>query len=526
MTENVYDVAIVGGGMSGLFSGWRLATNDLENSNKLLPLAQARESGKLRVGVFERSHRVGGRLESITPPGMPGHIAEVGGMRFMNTQRLVSNLIGELGLITMPFPVGSPDNIYYLRGHHFRDRDFGSSAKIPYHLNWHEDGKTPGEIILDAITQVVPGAVELNQAQWRKLKKTLTFNGEYLYNLGFWNLLLQVISSEAYHLCKDAGGYFSTLSNWNAADALPWYLADFGPDVQYNTIQGGMEQLPQSLASRFTQAGGELHTCLTLKRFDREADGGLMRLTFDSGETVRAHHLILAMPRRSLELIAQDNGFLDAPELCYLIPTVTPNPMFKLFLCFDYPWWELAGVRGGRSTTDLPIRQTYYVSQLAAESGSANPAMRRALMMASYDDGSCVGFWEGLEDEDWRTRLDCDAPEMTPWERHSAPPVMVAEARRQLRELHDIEVVPQPYAAAFKDWREDPFGGAWNSWNVRVKSWEVRERMLQPLPDWPVHIVGEAYSESQGWVEGALQTAEELLEEKFNLERPDWLSWA
>ena len=41
---------------------------------------------------------------------------------------------------------------------------------------------------------------------------------------------MRVVSGEAYELGLDAGGYNSTLSNWNAADAIPWYLSDFGVD--------------------------------------------------------------------------------------------------------------------------------------------------------------------------------------------------------------------------------------------------------------------------------------------------------
>ena len=42
-------------------------------------------------------------------------------------------------------------------------------------------------------------------------------------------------------------------------------------------------------------------------------------------------------------------------------------------------------------------------------------------------------------------------------------------------------------------------------------------------PDERVFICGEAYSINQGWVEGALQTAELMLEEHFGLKRPSWL---
>ena len=41
------------------------------------------------------------------------------------------------------------------------------------------------------------------------------------------------MSAEAYQFVVDASGYDTTVSNWNAADAIPWFLADFGADVKY-----------------------------------------------------------------------------------------------------------------------------------------------------------------------------------------------------------------------------------------------------------------------------------------------------
>jgi monoamine oxidase len=52
---------------------------------------------------------------------------------------------------------------------------------------------------------------------------------------------------------------------------------------------------------------------------------------------------------------------------------------------------------------------------------------------------------------------------------------------------------------------------------------EVMKRMRRPVQDEAIHICGEAYSNYQGWVEGALQTAELMLEEHFHLPRPDWI---
>ena len=92
-----------------------------------------------------------------------------------------------------------------------------------------------------------------------------------------------------------------------------------------------------------------------------------------------------------------------------------------------------------------------------------------------------------------------------------------AERLRVLQQIHGLGFVPSVVDAAFKDWGDDPFGGGWNNWNIGVKSWEVKERIVQPLGDKvPLHICGESYSDAQGWVEGALQTADLMLA-KFGL---------
>lgn len=56
--------------------------------------------------------------------------------------------------------------------------------------------------------------------------------------------MLNVISNEAYEFMRYAGGFDTILSNWNAPDALPWYLAYFGPEVNYMGLVDGFEAIP------------------------------------------------------------------------------------------------------------------------------------------------------------------------------------------------------------------------------------------------------------------------------------------
>jgi monoamine oxidase len=50
----------------------------------------------------------------------------------------------------------------------------------------------------------------------------------------------------------------------------------------------------------------------------------------------------------------------------------------------------------------------------------------------------------------------------------------------------------------------------------------VSRAIVQPVSDAPVFICGESYSHAQGWVEGALATAEDMLQHHLGLLPPDW----
>ncbi|MEX1018321.1 MAG: FAD-dependent oxidoreductase, partial [Litorilinea sp.] len=293
-TPPILDVAIIGGGVSGIYSGWRLSNATPQELRGLLPAEE--QARPLRVELFEMSDRIGGRLLSLTPPEIPVFKAELGGMRYLTTQPLITDLVERLQIATHPFAMGGPENVYYLRGHHLRRADFADPAKVPYRLRFQEQGKTPGQIITDAIEMIVPGATRLTPAQWQEVKAHYHFNGAPLYAQGFWNVLYQVVSNEAFELLLDAGGYNSPLCNWNAAEALPWYLGDFGQHAQYRGFDQGFEQVPLVLAREFEAAGGTIRFEHTLVEFDRIQSGshaGQIRLRFatakdDTGAEVYA----------------------------------------------------------------------------------------------------------------------------------------------------------------------------------------------------------------------------------------------
>ena len=70
---------------------------------------------------------------------------------------------------------------------------------------------------------------------------------------------------------------------------------------------------------------------------------------------------------------------------------------------------------------------------------------------------------------------------------------------------------------------QDPYGGGWHFWRPGIKVWETLPCVRQPIASMPVHICGESYTNQQGWVEGALTSAEHVVQKYFKLRTPAWL---
>jgi len=537
--REMLDFAVVGGGVAGIYSAWRL-------------LDATPGSKRPSVALFESSDRLGGRLLSVVPPLIPDARVELGGMRYIQSiQPWVTALVEHLGLATESLPAGQPQNIAYLRGKLLRQMELTNADKIPYNLKGNERDAA----FLDNVTGVAAmwalqatikqllgktiakweDLTTLTDAEWRTVAERGTWDGEKLFRLPLRYLMMRSISLEALDYAQDTSGYDSILYTWSGADGFSWNVGDYGPTVQYLHIADGYDSLPRTLAARLVQAGGVIHLETRLTRFDATKDGVTLTLTHgNQSRTVQARRLILAMPRRSLELLDQSGSVLDPANLDVhaLIGSATPIPLFKLGICYERPWWQdlppvdpgnggPQRITNGKSVTDLPIRQCYY--------WSVNPTNNHAVILI-YDDGLDLDYWAGLRESREGVEMYPHDPAILgalasapDWDKFRAPKRMVEEVHRQLLELHgNPPNVPLPYTAAYRDWGDDPFGGGANFWPVGVRSYEVSTRIIQPKPPLPVYICGECYSHAQGWVEGSLATAEEMLQVHLGVPRPAW----
>ncbi len=537
-SPQVLDQAIIGGGVSGVYSAWRL---------------QQQSGGEQSIALFEYSNRIGGRLYSRKIPGLDNVVAELGGMRWIAEDHpMVNSLVHELKLAIKEFPMGSSlpldpkvkdspkagteNNLFYLRGQYFRYRDFAECPdRIPYNLGWSERGYGPEDMQVKVMNLICPGFADMSLAE----QMAVEVNGKPMWQYGFWNLLESVLSNEAYQFMKDAGGYEANVANANAVTQLP--ATEYKDDTQFLGLKQGFQALPLTLCDCFEKLGGAVHMDMRLAeiRIDPGSDARYTLIfqptsTDDSGKTtdtdaacveVQAKKVILAMPRRSLELIKSD--YFEDEWLQSNIPSVLIQKAFKMFMAYESPWWRSLGLVYGRSVTDLPIRQTYY---MGTECDASDVSVStNSLLMASYNDIGTVPYWKGLEAGEpfegyTPAGVTLSAGEsIVPNHEFQISDAMVQAAQRQLEAVHNQKQLPQPYSAVYQEWGHEPYGGGWHEWKAGFELDKVMQKMRHPVEGEDIYIVGEAYSYDQGWVEGALVVAESMLEEFYGLDAPSWL---
>lgn len=524
-----YDIAVIGGGVSGIYAAWRLITANPHEV--IIDGHSGNQPNKLRVAVFEGSHRVGGRLLSASHDALPGVRCELGGMRFLSSQKRIKALVKKLGLGARE--MNMTGNIAFLRGKYLSWQDLNNPDLLPYKLEnqekqWiRENGA--GALMTSAVRQLLPKIGELHGEQLYNYLKTAEFEGKPLFKWGFRDLLTRIMSSEALSLAMATGGFDALGENANAVDLIV-ENTDFIPGTTFFLLKDGFESVPWALQEKFEQAGGKVVFGHWLSHFEvvPGAGGTRIKLKFNGGcDAITVRALVLAMPQHCLKLLLSSFSVAakeNQDRFASLFDSVESIPLFKMFILYPRPWWQEIRMHEknicvGRSYTDGPVRQCWYWNSIGCGNTDSN-----AMIMA-YCDMSSVQFWERFRPKDaGRLSISEQCNNARPaefverrllqnWSNHQVPSAMLNEMHRQLLMLHGVgnQHVPGPIAGAYKDWCDEPYGCAVHYWNRGVKSWELADVITKPIRDVDCYICGEAYSTNQTWVEGALETADRVL---------------
>lgn len=446
--EDNFDIIIIGGGIAGLYCCMKAAPDK-------------------KIALFEATHRIGGRIETVT---MEGFNSEYGAMRFDPTkQLLMKKLIKDLNLET----------------EHFHEYSGPSLDNIPltYDLKDSEKGLTILELINSVIQRVLHKSEEqilnINEEEIEYIRRVVRYNGEFLWKQGLWNVFSDEISSDAIKFLIMNGSFYHLLhENPNAAEWIVIMIKMFQMSKHLVGIKNGMQKITDSMLERIQEKGVAVYNDHTLKTISSAREN--VELFFDNGRTFRARHVILAIPPRSLRSI---NGMPE--DIKKLLPCVMEIPLIKCFFIVKDPWWKENIPNAGLAT--FPARELHYSKH--DDKGS----------IMVYSDRPYINFWSNYVTHEYheRTEIGCN----------KELPLMFA--RRM--QIHPDRIIMY----GIRDWGCDPYGAACHIWKPGIRSWNVSRELeafsIHESGTNNVHICGEAFSDFQGFMEGSLRSAHNVM---------------
>jgi monoamine oxidase len=472
-------VAIIGGGIAGSLAAYRLAQ---------------RHPG-LAIEVFEVRERVGGRLWSVPVNPVSNEVAELGGMRTPMQHRETLELIEELGLRTHPVHAVAPENFVRLRGHRMRRGEVRCAGQFPYRLPDDLAALHPNAFIEQLASAVGLHDLSLvggdESGAWLD---GLSYRGVRLSYLTAQDLLTEEFGGEGAAFLQDWIGY--ELSDIAASKWLGTVLSV--SDDDYVGVDGGMQGIPLALASRAVDAGVGISLgwqAISITD-DPDESGGLTVHLQQVGQTqtrsLRAGTVILAQSGSAMRRLWFNSPILQrSAVLSRALSHLVENDSIKVYLAYERAWWRDLGLQPGKSISDGPLRQTIYLPE--DEQG-------RSLILASYSFGRhALHAFPGLEttpDDTESGRLDEE---------------VIRQITDALSELHGVSV-PLPIDGRGVRWGDNTFGNDIPLWGPGVEPWTIADALAEPLERRRLFVCGDALSLNQGWVLGALQTTDRVLE--------------
>lgn len=509
--QDVWDVIVVGAGPGGTFSGYRLR----------------KEKPEWSVLLLEATNRIGGRLYSEHLPDINFNVAELGGMRYIpEAHPFFAKVIETLNISDKPFLMAeeNEDRPYLLRDIFVKQRDLRTAGEKAFRLNEEERGKSPDELSKMIFESMVP-----LEERGKSPDKMNTIYGDALLRYGTLNTYNLVnASDDAHNYVILANGYSIPYSNDNAVVSIA-ISNDTALSEGYRAPVNGMAEVPKQLAKQFINLGGKVHMNRTVTQIDEcefPNTTKLYMLTTYNYATLEtkvyfARKVILAMTFSQLRRLHWDALWTSKKR--NLLNSAITFESSKIFLAFEEPWWRKESLRHlnlthGRTISSLPSRQTFYFT-------APDPQASNRSFIMLYNDGQFAKFWKALASEHFDSFSTASSAVFPMTE------TLVNEVVRELAINHNTteDVIGRPYFGWIMVW--DPtllpknvegYGPympseAWALWAPGYNFTEVTKDIVKLDDNQDVFVCGSVFSLSQGWADGAMMHADEMLTKYFNI---------
>jgi len=419
-----YDFVIVGGGIAGLFTAYKLSETDA------------------KILLIEKSDYLGGRVYTVYEDNDKTNDLDIhyecGAARFNQNHIHIIQCIIEMGLYDDIIHLDHPIHAN-LRG---KEKDFEKVYKT---------NKTDPKLTLKDITEYL-----YKKAETIENKRKMTLK----------ELMNKVMSKEATQFFIDAFGYNSEIEHMNAEDALRLFQNDFmdqdkDKELFFYFSKNGLTKIIDKLEKTCESNGVEIRKNTLLIDFV-----GDIKLTTSIGK-IETKTLILTGDKQSL---------MNIPALKKVkeLDSVVSCPLNRIYAIYPKNNGKVWFHNLHRTTTDNDLR---HIIPIDAEKG---------LIMISYSDDKYANKWHKYKEEG----------------------TLQEHIQKEIKKLYPEKNIPEPFYLEEHYWK-----AGLHVWKKGIDSAKVMKKIQKPFKDKEVFIVGETYCDNQGWMDGALLSAIQVLEQ-------------
>ena len=399
-----YDIIIVGGGISGLFLAYKL------------------KDTKQDILLLEKGKELGGRVYTMYKTD---YHFECGAQRFSNKHSKLITLIHELGL---------KDQIVKLQS------------------------------IIDVIIHNKKNSINVNDLFKQLLTKTKGLKKEYLENILFFQLLIDIFDYDTAVSIREAFGYDSEFMNLNAKACIDMFKKDLLNDKSdYFTLKDGLSKIISTLNDKLKS-----YSNITIKLSEGLEKIDDSYISTDKKNRLYYDKLILTIPQENLKTIEY---LKDAKHL----DSVQGIPLLRIYFKYHVGKEDVWFKNIHRTTTDNYLR---HIIPINYDTG---------LIMISYTDGFCSQLLSSLHSR--------------------GKDVLIKAIHKEITDIFSLkEKIPEPEEVHFHLW-----DNGCHFWKLGSDMHEIYDKMLQPIEGKELYLCGESYCKRQAWMEGALESCYDVV---------------
>ena len=348
---NIYDLVIIGGGIAGLYTLYKLS----------------KKYAHLKILLLESGQRYGGRIYSYKETiDKQEYVMDLGAGRLGYHHKLINSLINELGLKPKIIPI--PNTKTYI--------EVAANNKV--------SNKTSAkDYIMDKLTQFFFSPLV------SKLGKS-TKQSYYLYEF-----LTKYVSASFSRKVEDVFEYSSDLNELNAYDAIEYFKYDYNNETKFFTLNGGLEQIIERLLQAIKKTRAYKSHNIRLQNlsnvenitYKKNDVSDLFEISVanynsqgSSPDTLYSKYVICAIPKKSLNQLT-----IFKPLLSEL------NSINSINLLRIYEIYNKSGESGSVWFKNIEKTITNTNVQFVIPINPDN-----GLIMSSYSDCANARYWNNL----------------------------------------------------------------------------------------------------------------------------------